>query len=280
MSKQYLSINSKGENQVSKINVFGTIDFEILSKLKFSKVLEGLDNLVKEADPSTSSGALNNCHGDWYEWILAILSWNQFASLDNCHLMMIIPNVAQFDVNTLYTSRLNRYIVDLKEKVESASGNTLITSNPDFVIVDGNRARSILKQIEPCGASIEDIKKLESLYLNFIETCDLEDIVGYVSVKTSLRPDRRLQMAHEGSLLKAIYTHLITRDWVLTPKGISYFGIASKVGASDIRALKTVATHSIVTVNSMPIPAVDSITQVNSAEDFNEFFKAALVPKN
>lgn len=276
MSEQYFSRNSNGENQVSKINVFDSVEFENLLKLEFSKVLEKLDKLVIDADSTISSNALNNCHGDWYEWILAIHSWNQFVKFDDCHLMILVPNVAQFDVNSLYTKRLYSYILDLKAKVEAASGITLITSNPDFVIIDGNKARSMLRKIEPCRNSKSDILMLESLYQCFIGTCELEDIVGYVSVKTSLRPDRRLQMAHEGSLLKAIYTHLITRDWVLKPKGISYFGIAGVVGPSDVRALKTVATHSIVTVNSLPIPAVDSITQVNSIDDFTNFCKIAL----
>ncbi|WP_373695840.1 Cfr10I/Bse634I family restriction endonuclease [Brunnivagina elsteri] len=35
--------------------------------------------------------------------------------------------------------------------------------------------------------------------------CNLKDIIGYASIKTSLRPDRRLQIPHEGSLMKAIY---------------------------------------------------------------------------
>lgn len=112
--------------------------------------------------------------------------------------------------------------------------------------------------------TIESILTIQTAYRNFEHTCDFDDIIGYVSVKTSFRPDRRLQIPHEGSLMKAIYTHLQTREWIIKPKGLLYFAIATKVGTPDRVALKTVATHSITTVHSIPQAAVDEVFEVNS----------------
>jgi len=50
--------------------------------------------------------------------------------------------------------------------------------------------------------------------------------------------------------MKAIYTHLQTREWIINLKGLKYYAFSTKI--SDKNALKTVATHSITTVSSLP----------------------------
>jgi len=104
------------------------------------------------------------------------------------------------------------------------------------------------------------------LHRSFVGLCTFDSIVGFVAAKSSFRPDRRLQIPHEGSLIKAIYVHLQTRQWVVNPRGIKYYAIGGKIGQSDIQALKTVATHSIVTVSSKPQAAVDQVFEVNTRE--------------
>lgn len=76
--------------------------------------------------------------------------------------------------------------------------------------------------------------------------------------------------------MKAIYTHLQTREWIINPKGVKYFAIATKVGNPDRAALKTVATHSITTVHSVPQAAVDEVFQVNSLQQAQEAFSQIL----
>ena len=76
--------------------------------------------------------------------------------------------------------------------------------------------------------------------------------------------------------MKAIYTHLQTREWIINPKGIKYFALATKVGNSDRAALKTVATHSITTVHSIPQAAVDEVFEVNSLQQAQVAFGKTL----
>jgi hypothetical protein len=97
-----------------------------------------------------------------------------------------------------------------------------------------------------------------------------------MSVKTSFRPDRRLQIPHEGSLMKALYAHLVTREWELTPRGLKYYAVACSVGEPDRRALKTVATHSITTVTNLPQAAVDEVFCVNNKEELRNLLDTTL----
>jgi hypothetical protein len=57
---------------------------------------------------------------------------------------------------------------------------------------------------------------------------------------------------------------------------LKYFAIATKVGNPDRVALKTVATHSITTVHSVPQAAVDEVFEVNSLQEAQVAFSRIL----
>jgi hypothetical protein len=155
-----------------------------------------------------------------------------------------------------------------------------VTSNPDFVIVDVSKLKlklPLTKRIDTFTPSA--LENLDLLYKSLIGKCNFDNLIGYISVKTTFRPDRRLQIPHEGSLMKAIYAHLQTRDWIINPRGLRYYAIASGMNEHDIKALRTVATHSITTVNELPKAAVDGVYKVNSETEARTTWKSVLVAK-
>jgi hypothetical protein len=85
-----------------------------------------------------------------------------------------------------------------------------------------------------------------------------------------------LQLSHEGSLMKAMYVHLQTRDWIINTKGLRYYGAATHVSDADRRGLRTVATHSIINVQSVPQAAVDDVFTINSNADTDKVFNLIL----
>jgi hypothetical protein len=235
-------------------------------------LIHQLDNGIRQIRPDVTQGALSNSHGDWYEWLLALEAWNRYCA-EGGDLIMKIPNVSTIDVGRLYEPEVYGTIVDLKDKIDEAAGVRLISSNPDFVILNGDLVRSRMQYNRPITRlRPRELGWLDGIYKRFIDNCSFTDLKGYVSAKTSLRPDRRLQIAHEGSLVKAIYTHLVTREWILNPQGLRYFAIATKLGPADYIGLSTVATHSITTVQSLPERAVDQAFKVNSLNEAREAF--------
>jgi hypothetical protein len=270
-----------GKSQVAKDLAFCTLlDNSFPQETDSLKaVIDQIGVRVQSQDSSITKDALNNARGDWYEWLLAFSAWNYFAENKNANLALLTPNKIQFDVAELYDEKLYNLINDLRAKVLESSSVQLISSNPDFVIIDSKLANKLYPSIEKITKIDEQaISTIETAYRIFKGYCGFDDIAGYVSVKLSFRPDRRLQIPHEGSLMKAIYTHLQTREWIISPKGLKYFAIATKVGARDRAALKTVATHSITTVHSIPQAAVDEVFEVDSLEQaqtaFAEILKA------
>jgi hypothetical protein len=83
-------------------------------------------------------------------------------------------------------------------------------------------------------------------------------------------------MPHEGSLMKAIYTHIQTREWIIEPQGISYYAVSADLNSSDREALRTVATHSITTVDKVPEAAVDDAFILDDQEKVEEALSTML----
>jgi hypothetical protein len=268
-----------GKSQVIKDVAFCTLlKGKLPAKSKpIDELISDFDKEVSKVDKTVTKDALNNVHGDWYEWLLAISAWNYCAENKKANLALLTPNISQFDIARLYNDKLYNLIQDLRHKVLKSSSVQLISSNPDFVIIDRNVVNAAIKKIEPITKiDQESISLIEGSVKELIGKCDFEDIYGYISVKLSFRADRRFQLPHEGSLMKAIYTHLQTREWIINPLGLKFYGISSKMSKADRAALKTVATHSITTVHSVPQAAVDEVFQVNSLQQAQDAFSQIL----
>jgi hypothetical protein len=275
-----VNYDRQGKPQIKRIEAFCSVRNGQLPNINetFRGILNSLDSAVKAECVDVKQGALSNCHGDWYEWIIACVAWNFRLTSNKNSIALLLPNISRFDVARLYTSDLYEHINDLRRKVLDTAGVQLITSNPDFVVIN------------PDGIELDDsfnipiteftegtIKKLQEAYRYFIGKCLFNNIIAYISVKSSFRPDRRLQIPHEGSLMKATYIHLQTREWVINPRGLKYYAAASEVGNADRDALKTVATHSITNVQSLPQAAVDEVFEINTVEQAHAAFREILV---
>jgi Cfr10I/Bse634I restriction endonuclease len=227
----------------------------------------------------SAAGAINRVTGAWYEWLVAIAAWN-YRVANPCALIAVpLPNVSQFDVLSLYVDGLYWYVGDLRNKVNQTAGVTLITSNPDLVLIspdipDAPAVPNVpIEQLTPANLDL-----LDALRVGYVGRCRFQDIRGYIGVKASLRPDRRLQLPHEGSLMKAMYAHLQTREWIFDPPPLRYYGISTEVTQADLGAMQTVATHSIVSVQTIPARAVDALFVVDSFDNANAAFEQILCP--
>jgi hypothetical protein len=242
-------------------------------------VLTRIGAAVLAENPDTKGGALSNARGDWYEWLLAISAWNFHAANPTAYFALLLPNVSRFNVYDLYEKELAMMVKDLRSKMPADV--RLITSNPDFVLIDATEVEmpeDVLIPITEIDGDV--IEKIETMHRHFIGKCSYESIVGYLSVKTTFRPDRRLQISHEGSLMKALYTHIQTRRWILEPNGLKYYCCATEIGEADREGLRTVATHSITSVHTKPQAAVDAVFEINSLSAAADMWESILTPDN
>lgn len=140
----------EGKSQVIKDVAFCTLlNGKLPAKNKpINELISDFDKEVLKVDKTVTKDALNNVHGDWYEWLLAISAWNYCAENKKANLAVLTPNISQFDIARLYNDKLYNLIEDLREKVLKSSSVQLISSNPDFVIIDRKVVNSLIEKIE------------------------------------------------------------------------------------------------------------------------------------
>ena len=245
---------------------------------EYSVLLDSIGNTIRTHHAGISREALNKTRGNWYEWILAANAWNICAKNRSLNLAIKLPNISSYGVSDLYVEDVKGMIEDFRDKVQLSSEVSFVSSNPDFVIISRRLVDSVMTITPINKFSDRTIDMLDNAYHKFSKKCEFDDLVGYISSKISFRPDRRLQIAHEGSLMKALYVHVQTRKWIIDPPGLRYFAVATKARNADRKALKTVATHSIATVSSSPQRAVDEVFVINSNNQAKQALTKMLSP--
>jgi hypothetical protein len=195
---KYGYVNTTGGYSIASLSAFcdGLAHRDPLTLTSFEQILADCETLVRsEFNPSPQ--AINNVRGNWYEWLLSvgfISFFNQNIAL-RPRFFLPLPNVTGFDVYQLYKPEIYQFIADLRVKTE-AKNVSLISSNPDYAILDFDDSLSLpsISQITP-----ELVEFIDGLFRLFIGRCGFDQINGFASIKTSLRPDRRLQLAREGA---------------------------------------------------------------------------------
>ena len=241
--------------------------------------LKSLDELVYSFEKNITSQALSNCHGDWYEWLLNIIAWKVIARNQTNYILVSLPNVTGFSIFDLYKPEVLSMVNKLKDRANK-QGVQLITSNPDFVIINKNLFFNLNDFNFDSYLDQQQLAKMDSAYTNYIGKCALHDVIGYLSVKHSLRPDRRLQIAHEGSLMKAIYSNLCNAAYSDAPNRtyppLKYYAATSRATEADLNGLKTIATHSLANLDAPMVTAVDEVFICSTVEEATSVFSFIL----
>jgi hypothetical protein len=240
-----------------------------------SSKLEMWDSEILALEPQVSRGALNNSHGDWYEWILAITAWNLSISKNSNNHLLLLPNISSFDVNKLYKDAIQQIITLLKDKSLSQAGVSFTTSNPDLVYLK-SKTPIHRELISLENLNVQQLESIESAYSNFVDLLGIKELIGFLSVKTSFRPDRRLQIAHEGSVVKAIHAHIINKLGLSSSYALKYFALSTKVGDADRNALRTLAAHSIASPDTSLTAAVDDVIEIDNISAAKTFFDSLI----
>ncbi len=245
----------------------------------FNDILNAIENDVKDfcrtnTLPLPAQGSFNNCRGRWYEWLLMAYMWNYFVRNGSTIRPLPLPNSNHFQFTKLYNEELYGYLSDLENKLFTNHQVRLVTSSPDYVLIDIDDTDVVDSQLndifDPENFSDSTKQYLDELYKSFINQCDLNTIRGFISIKTSVRSDRRFQWLHEGNLAKSLYQHLRTRRWDINSKGIKFYGFTSEMREADRDALMTATTHTIASIGLKPERSVDKPFLLLSKDDLDK----------
>ncbi len=272
-----------------------------------------------------SGPAFNNCNGKWTEVGYAVFAWNALVKINrsakecanggqhNVFVYVKLPNRTSTDkdwiqlLDEAITTALIEYPASRNKKINPKSLNfgrpfELISSNPDAVILkfDSLTAGTLwkitkIKNFDPYTTipciSAEIVGNLDSLFEKFKGTVlPSENLQCFLSVKRSLRPDRRYQWIHEGDHVKAILQWIevssvnpvVALDSELKYDDLNgkFFAVSlSKVSKDDHNAMDTGLAGSIVSPSLAPVWAVDKLFECLSFDKIEEQIKQMIAFK-
>jgi hypothetical protein len=220
-------------------------------------------------------GGLRNSRGEWLEYVLKIVFWNIAVEFNEGKTVIVkLPNATQLRFRDLYESRAKGYLEELFVSLGNR-GMDMQMSNPDFLCVT-NLADDIDLPSKQVVVSEESLKALDTAYQKLQGRCAADSVPFVLTVKTSVRPDRRYQIVHEANVVKSLVAHLAGRFWQQDLYTAFYAMVASNVSAADRNALRNPATHTLVQVNWTPVPLVDEVYQIDTVQGVKDIIKKLL----
>lgn len=252
--------------------------------IRIEEIMKAMETAITQACAkiglsAVNANAFNNARGSWFELLTTIKLWNLRIDQPKYHssLLVKLPNVATLKFIDLFEPRAHTMLKDLETSL-SLKGVNLVTSNPDIICVANLQDMDSTSEFQTkfLNASQDSISTITNAYTKIVGKCKHDSIRFGLALKASTRPDRRLQIPHEGSILKAINAHLQTRFWDASHNVYYYAATASPITKADMEAFKTAATHSITDVNVKPMPAVDKSFYLATLSDVRKMFEECM----
>lgn len=249
--------------------------------ISIEEIMKAMETAINQACakmrlPVVNANAFNNARGWWFELLATITLWNLRIEHPESHSSVLVrlPSTGTLKFIDLFEPRAHAMLTDLETSL-SRKGVNLVTSNPDILCVNNLQDMDPMNEFQTkfLNASQECISTVTNAYTKIKGKCKHDSIRFGLALKSSTRPDRRLQIPHEGSILKAINAHLQNRFWDASHSVYYFAATASPITQADIEAFKTAATHSITDVNVKPMPAVDKSFYLATLSDIKAMFE-------
>lgn len=249
-----------------------------------------------------SKDSLNNCHGKWSEALFAISAWNTLADINSrsdidCYVYVKLP--PKKSKKTEWLSLLNEecskaiknFDLDSSNPIVKKSSHkklTLIASNPDAVLLKFPKKdlQGLALPLDPCSKinnfDVATLSSLANLYSHFYNrVTPSKNLVSFISLKTSTRPDRRFQFLDEGNHVKSVmmYLYAMKADKGLLPEYFTnrYFALClTKVTESDRDTMDCAMSAYVSAPIITPLWSVDKLYETLSFSDISDHIKDIL----
>ena len=224
--------------------------------------------------PKSPGSIDNNVRGAWTRWIFSVICWNFFCEYAEKHnaCIIMLPPISRLTFTDLFDTDSGEALKRGLLSRLNEHGIELTMSNPGFICASDIPPDGLF-QVPITNLSLENQAVLASAYEKIVGSCQYNSIKFGIALKTSLRSDRRYQIIHEGSTLKAFIAHLQVRYWDIGFKTDYYAVVANDVSEADRRVLSAPAIHSIVDVHAPPVKAIDAIYEVKCTSDMESCVK-------
>lgn len=251
--------------------------------------------LFRQKDPelkAPTGSAFNNCNGKWSEYIFAVFAWNALVARNQAdgnynYIYVKLPNNKNDQTNWIsllvagQIAELERFERNGDDPLVVGSGHgalKLCSSNPDAVILRYPKGETPDLPVDLnhplSNISSTTMTNLDRVFSALRGKLDVQsNLVAFLSMKTSIRPDRRYQFVHEGDSVKAILMYLKNDDHLRLNVDHSFlknkfFGISlSQITQADKDAMDTAMTACISSPGIDKLWSVDRLCSCPHPED-------------
>jgi Cfr10I/Bse634I restriction endonuclease len=214
-----------------------------------------------------SGGSLNNCKGRWNEFSFTYSAHSSILEQAKDLYLVKLGNESSLKFWEIYSKKSRQDFEELLVKLKDK--NIFIRcSTPDFVLVKKN----LLKNI-PRYSDSNFFESLKILHKEILNRCEPSDIVSFISLKTSNRPDRRYQILYEANITKYASKYIHTSHFPLRFDAIgesndSDSEVFSAPLLCDLKKLNAHDPESTSVIHS----AIDSDVNIYTKDDMNNYW--------
>ena len=190
--------------------IYPTLNLKGLSFLDIVNEIEKI--VVQKSTQPITTGSLNNCRGTWYE-LAFIMEAHQsiLRSTEDLYLVKM-GNETSIKFWEIYQKESRQQYNKLIELFSQRQEPIFVRcSTPDFVVISKDiiQNSSNFNILQKSSPSLQDVNELYKIIKN---KCSPEKVKGFISLKTSNRPDRRYQILLEANVTKFAGRHIHDRE--------------------------------------------------------------------
>jgi Cfr10I/Bse634I restriction endonuclease len=204
-----------------------------LNGLTFLQIVDRIEQaVVKKATQSITQGSLNNCRGTWHELAFVMEAHRSILqSTENLYIVKMgsETSIKFWEIYQKESRQKYDLLIDIFKKKEEPI--FIRCSTPDFVVISRDIIRdssssNILQNPSP------RLNEINDLYKVIKNKCLPHQVKGFISLKTSNRPDRRYQILVEANVTKFASKYIHPPDRPLR------FDVIGESNSSDIEVFK------------------------------------------
>ena len=233
------------------------------------KCLKNKDEI--HVDEKSFDGTLKRAHGEWYELLVALFTWN-YSCNNQTYRLIKIPNKNSLSIHELYKKDIFEVMERKMEEIHEAGASFNVT-NPDFIIVDLGEIEELPQEYYApiVEVTTKNLKFLDTAYKRLKRKCTFSSIKGYLGLKVSVRSDRVNLFTDEASNLKSFMKGYCSKSqYNYQELDIKYYaGIAAYNNANE-KSLKRIGTNSLLDWDNPIEILVNNVFQINNYTQLEE----------
>jgi hypothetical protein len=248
--------------------IYPTLD---LDGLTFIDIVNEIQKIViQKSTEIPTSGSLNNCRGAWNEMAFVMEAHRSILqSTENLYLVKMgsETSIKFWEIYQKQSRQKYDLLIDTFKQIEEPI--FIRCSTPDFVVISRDIIRdssssNILQNPSP------SLKEINELYKVVKNKCLPHQVKGFISLKTSNRPDRRYQILLEANVTKFASRYIHDRAHRLRYDIIGESNSSDReVFSAPLMSTLPQSGNNITSVER----AIDSEVTVKSGQELDGYWK-------